>query len=145
MPERDIVVIGASAGGLEPLMTIIKGLQDAPPLAVLVVTHTSASSGSALPQILARQSEWPVALARDREQPQLGRIYVAEPDCHLMVTADGLRVTHGPRENGFRPAIDPLFRTAGRVYGPRVIGVLLSGALDDGTYGLSCPHARSPR
>jgi two-component system chemotaxis response regulator CheB len=86
-----------------------------------------------------------VALARDREQPQLGRIYVAEPDCHLMVTADGLRVTHGPRENGFRPAIDPLFRTAGRVYGPRVIGVLLSGALDDGTYGLSCPHARSPR
>jgi two-component system chemotaxis response regulator CheB len=67
MPERDIVVIGASAGGLEPLMTIIKGLQDAPPLAVLVVTHTSASSGSALSQILARQSEWPwLAIASSR-------------------------------------------------------------------------------
>jgi two-component system chemotaxis response regulator CheB len=137
MPERDIVVIGASAGGLEPLKTIIDGLHGAPPMAVLVVTHTGATNGSVLPQILARQSPWTVALATDGETLQHGRIYVARPDCHLMLTRSGLSVSHGPRENGFRPAIDPLFRTAARVYGPRVIGVLLSGALDDGTYGLS--------
>jgi two-component system chemotaxis response regulator CheB len=90
-----------------------------------------------LSQILSRLTPLPVAFGETGDPLEPGRIYVARPDYHLIVTPGGLRVVHGPRENGFRPAIDPLFRTAGREFGSRVIGVVLSGALGDGAYGLS--------
>ena len=135
MPQHDVVVIGGSAGSLEPLTNIVERLPAGFDASVLIVTHTAAADG-ALPQILSRVSALPAAFARDREPLQRGRIYVAPPDFHLIVAESAVRVVHGPRENGFRPAIDPLFRTAARELGPRVVGVVLSGALSDGTYGL---------
>jgi two-component system, chemotaxis family, protein-glutamate methylesterase/glutaminase len=134
---RHIVVIGASAGGLQALTTLVERLPSSLPAAVLVVMHTRASSNGVLPDILRRAGILPVQFAKDGDVLAPGHIYVARPDYHLLVTETGLRVVHGPKENGFRPAIDPLFRTAARVCGPRVIGVILSGALSDGAYGLS--------
>jgi len=99
--------------------------------------HTSSDGSGALPQILNRASLIPVNFAKSGDQIKHGRITVAPPDCHLLVTPYGVEMRHGPRENGFRPAIDPLFRTAARAFGPRVVGVVLSGALSDGAYGLS--------
>jgi two-component system chemotaxis response regulator CheB len=133
--RRDIVVIGASAGGLQPLTTILSRLPSSLPACVLVVMHSGEASAG-LPGILARSSALPVSFAKTGPLVS-GRVFVAPPDFHLLVTADGLNVVHGPLENGFRPAIDPLFRTAGREHGPRVVGVVLSGALSDGTHGLS--------
>lgn len=122
---------------MQALITLVERLPSTLPAAVLVAMHTSTTSNGVLPQILARAGELPVKFAVDGEALQSGRIYVAHPDYHLLATADGLRVLHGPRESGFRPAIDPLFRSAARVYGSRVIGVILSGALSDGVYGLN--------
>jgi two-component system chemotaxis response regulator CheB len=137
MSQHDVVVIGASAGGLPALTAIIQQLSPSTNAVVLVVMHTRTEGNGMLPAILGRSTSLPVALARDREIPRHGHIYVAPADLHLIVTNGRLRVLHGPRENGFRPAIDPLFRTAARVWTSRVIGVVLSGALDDGTNGLS--------
>jgi two-component system chemotaxis response regulator CheB len=136
MPQRDIVVIGASAGGLEALRTIVKGLPASLRASVLVVVHTTPGGAGLLPEILSRISAVPVAYADTGEALRHGQIYLARRDHHLLVTPHGIRLSHGPRENGFRPAIDPLFRTAARAFGPRVVGVVLSGALSDGTYGL---------
>lgn len=136
MPRHDVVVIGGSAGSLRPLTDIVAQLPAAFDASVLIVIHTAATADGALPHILSRATALAVAFGRDGERLQPGRIYVAPPDCHLIVADDSVRVVHGPRENGFRPAIDPLFRTAARQFGPRVIGVVLSGALSDGTYGL---------
>ena len=133
-----VVVIGASAGGLDPLIAIVTELPRSLQACVLVVMHTSSNGTGVLPQILARASSLPVAFAEDGDELRPGHIYVARPDYHVIVDSGTLlAVVHGPRENGFRPAIDPLFRTAARQLGPRVIGVILSGALSDGTYGLS--------
>jgi len=137
MPQRDVVVIGGSAGSIQPLTTIVKQLPGNLAASVLVVVHTRATSDGVLPDILQRVGELNVAFARHEEVLAPARVYVAPPDFHLIVTTAGLQLVHGPRENGFRPAIDPLFRTAARELGPRVIGVILSGALSDGTYGLS--------
>src|SRR5262249_48203095 len=90
-----------------------------------------------LPEILSRSTLLPVEFAPIESPLQPGRIFLSRPDFHLIVTSEGLRLSHGPRENGFRPAVDPLFRTAARELGSRVIGVVLSGGLADGTYGLS--------
>jgi two-component system chemotaxis response regulator CheB len=136
MPQHDVVVIGGSAGSLEPLTTIVKGLPVGLKASVLVVMHTRAGSDGVLPQIL-RRATVPVDFAAHAERFKHGHVYVAQPDRHLIVAGGGFRVVHGPRENGFRPAIDPLFRTAARELGPRVVGVILSGALSDGAYGLS--------
>lgn len=136
MPQPDIIVIGASAGGLPALTTILNGLPPTLPAVVLVVMHIGATSNGVLPTILRRHVDLPVLFANDYVRPVHGHIYVARPDFHLLVHDGHLRVVHGPRENGFRPAIDPLFRTAAREFGPRVIGIVLSGALSDGTYGL---------
>ena len=136
MPVRDLVVIGASAGGLRPLADILRALPVRLPAAVVIVVHTR-SSGGLLPQVLARRSGRLVAEATDLAPLEPGRVYVAPADRHVLIGPAGLRVVRGPRENGFRPAIDPLFRSAARRCGPRVVGVVLSGALDDGSCGLS--------
>ena len=132
-----VVVIGGSAGSLEPLATIVELLPASLKACVLVVVHRGAGSVGMLPRILSKRASLPVTFAEDFDRIKPGHIYVARADRHLIVTAESVRVVHGPRENGFRPAIDPLFRTAGREMGPRAIGVILSGALSDGAYGLS--------
>lgn len=137
MAEPAVVVIGASAGGLQALTAIVERLPASLSACVLVVVHSSPNGQGVLPQILERVSALPVAFAAKGDPVEAGRIYIARPDLHLIVDDSRVTLVHGPRENGFRPAIDPLFRTAARHFGPRVIGVILSGALSDGTYGLS--------
>jgi two-component system chemotaxis response regulator CheB len=137
MSQHDIIVIGASAGGLEPLSAIVDALPADLSACVLIVVHTRADSIGGLPGILERSSRLPVRFAKDGDPLKVGHIFVARPDFQLIVTPERLRVVHGPRENGFRPAIDPLFRTAARAFGDRVVGIILSGALDDGTHGLN--------
>jgi two-component system chemotaxis response regulator CheB len=100
------------------------------------VMHTAPDSPAVLADILNRSGGLPAANARSRERIRPGRIYVAPPDYHLLVEPGVVLVTHGPKENRFRPAIDPLFRSAAQTYGPRVVGVILTGGLDDGTSGL---------
>jgi two-component system, chemotaxis family, protein-glutamate methylesterase/glutaminase len=141
MAGRDLVVVGASAGGLQALGVILGGLPSTLPAAVVVVVHTRSTTG-VLPRVLARRSILPVEAALDGAVLRPGTVYVAPADRHVTVTANGLRVVRGPRENGFRPAIDPLFRTAARVRGAGVLGVILSGALDDGSFGLRTIVAR---
>jgi two-component system, chemotaxis family, protein-glutamate methylesterase/glutaminase len=136
MAGRDIVVMGASAGGLDGMVEVVRRLPENFPGSVFVVIHFPASVTSTLPTILARAGPLPARHARDGEPIRPGVIYVAPPDCHLTILDSRLRLSRGPRENGFRPAIDPLFRTAARSFGPRVVGVLFSGNLNDGTAGL---------
>jgi two-component system, chemotaxis family, protein-glutamate methylesterase/glutaminase len=136
MAQIDLVVIGASAGGLRALSEIVSGLPPTLSVAIVIVVHTRAEGTSFLPDILSRDTTLPVSFARHRARLRPGHIYVAPPDRHLFVDRDSLKLTRGPKENGFRPAVDPLFRTAARAYGASVMGIILSGALDDGTYGL---------
>jgi len=131
-----VVVIGASAGGLQALVEIFEGLPKQLRASVFVVVHTGAESTSYLPEILSRTSSLPVSLAAHQARIQPGHIYIAPPDMHLLLGSGVMRLSHGPKENGFRPAVDPLFRSAARAYGSSTLGVILSGALDDGTYGL---------
>ncbi len=133
---RDIVVIGASAGGVEALRTLLAGLPADLPAAVLIVTHGGARERSALPLVLGRASRLAVEQAVDRAPLRRGRVFVAAPDHHLLIEGEALRVVRGPKENRQRPSIDTLFRSAAVCCGPRVIGVVLSGLLDDGTAGL---------
>lgn len=137
MASRELIAIGASAGGLEPLLAITRKLPGDLPAAVAIVVHTSAKSSGGLWRLLAKESALPAAQAMDGQAVQPGRIYTAQPDRHLLIKDGVVRSVYGPRENGFRPAIDPLFRTAAHSYGPRAIGVVLSGGMDDGAYGLS--------
>ncbi|HET9395454.1 MAG TPA: chemotaxis protein CheB [Nitrospiraceae bacterium] len=131
-----IVAFGASVGGLEALRTIIGALPQDFPAAVFVTLHVGANS-SALPWILERAGSLPAVHPRDAQVFEPGTIYVAPPDHHMVVEAGRkVRLTKGPRENWARPAIDPLFRSAARAYGPAVIGVVLSGGLNDGAAGL---------
>jgi two-component system chemotaxis response regulator CheB len=133
--SRDIVTVAASAGGLEPLRTLLAGLPADFPAAVLVVLHIPATGGRALPRILDRAGALPAATAADGEPLRPGRIYVAPPDLHLLVVDGLVRTSRGPRQNGVRPSADPLFRSAACYGGPRTIGVVLSGTLDDGALG----------
>ena len=132
-----VVVVGASAGGVEALRTLAAGLSADLPAAVLVVLHVSATGRSLLADILDRVSPLPCTPAKDGEAVEAGRIYVAPPDCHLTLVDGRVRLTLGPRENGHRPAIDPLFRSAAVAFGKRCCGVILSGTRDDGTIGLA--------
>ncbi len=136
VPGHDIIVIGASAGGVEALMKVVRTLPGDIPASLFLVLHLPAESSSVLPTILSRVSALPAIHPEDYSPIVPGTIYVARPDYHLMLEHGIVRVTHGPKENRHRPAIDPLFRSAALAYGPRVIGVILTGALDDGTAGL---------
>lgn len=133
---KHLVVIGASGGGIEALRTLAAGLSGKFPGSVCVVLHTAPDALGVLDGILARSGPLPATNAVNGEQLKPGHIYVAPPDYHLVVEPGRLRVTKGPRENRFRPAIDPLFRSAAQVYGPGAIGVILTGSLDDGSDGL---------
>ena len=135
--HRDVVAVGASAGGVEALRALVAGLPPDYPGAILVVLHVPRDSASALPAILSRSGPLPATTATDGETLETGRIYVAPNDHHLLVLDGRLRLTRGPAENGHRPAIDPLFRSVARAYGRRAIGVVLSGSRDDGAAGLA--------
>lgn len=124
-------------GGVEALQRLVGGLPGNLPAAVLVVLHIAPEATSVLPGILARAGPLPATHGKDGEAIHPGHIYIAPPDFHMLVEDGRIRITRGPRENRHRPAIDPLFRSAALWYGPWAIGVVLTGALDDGTAGLS--------
>jgi two-component system, chemotaxis family, protein-glutamate methylesterase/glutaminase len=132
----DIICIGASAGGVGALQELIGRLPARFPASVFIVLHLPQTGVSVLPKILNRAGKLPVLHAVNQDPIVPGHVYVAPPGFHLTLERDGMRVTRGARENGNRPAIDPLFRSAALAFGPRVAGVVLSGLLDDGTVGL---------
>ncbi|HTG32464.1 MAG TPA: chemotaxis protein CheB [Thermoanaerobaculia bacterium] len=134
---RDIIVIGASAGGVNALCEVIEYLPPDLPAAVFVVLHLAPHGRSALPSILGRSGCLPACHPSPGEPIEPGRIYIAPPDHHLAIDGDRVLLSRNASENGHRPAIDVLFRTAARAFGPRVVGVVLTGNLDDGTDGLA--------
>jgi two-component system, chemotaxis family, protein-glutamate methylesterase/glutaminase len=136
VPGRDIVVIGASAGGVEALRKICSILPPDLPAAIFVVLHTTASAESRLPYILDRAGSMTASHPEDGTKIEHGNIYVARPNRHMLIEDGHIRLTAGPRRNGYRPSINTLFESAASSYGARVIGIVLSGSLDDGTLGL---------
>jgi two-component system chemotaxis response regulator CheB len=136
MADTRIVVIGTSAGGLDALRTIVANLPADFPAPIAIVMHTAPASPGVLAGILGRAGPLPAIAVTGVEPLNPATIYVAAPDYHLIVEPGRVRATRGPKENRFRPAIDPLFRSAAQVYGPGAVGVILTGNLDDGTAGL---------
>jgi two-component system, chemotaxis family, protein-glutamate methylesterase/glutaminase len=136
MERKDIVVVGASAGGMEALQKLVSGLPADLPASVFIVWHLSPGLKSMLPAVLSKAGPLRAVHPSDGDRIERGRIYVAPNDHHMLLEHGYIRITKGPKENRFRPAVDPLFRSAAYVYGSRTIGVVLTGALDDGTAGL---------
>jgi two-component system chemotaxis response regulator CheB len=138
--SRDIVVIGASAGGVETLQRLVAALPPKLPFAFFVVLHI-APHGSHMPEILTRAGSYEAAHPEDGDAPAYGRIVVAPPNLHLLVEGGVIRLRRGERHGGARPAIDPLFESAAAEFGPRVVGIVLSGGLHDGAAGLAAVTA----
>lgn len=141
MASRDIIVVAASAGGLPPLQALAAGLPRGFPGALFVVQHVGTRR-SLLPELLSQAGPLPATFAEDGMAVEPGRILVAPPDHHLLLGPGHVRLSRGPAENRTRPAADPLFRTTAEAYGPRVVGVVLSGMLADGTAGLLAVRRR---
>lgn len=142
MANRDTIVIGASAGGVQALSALVSELPKNLPAAVFIVLHIPAGVPSLLPSILGRDSQLEVAHAINGEQIKAGKVYVAPPDNHLLIEDRQIKLVHGPKENLHRPSIDTLFRSAARSAGSRVIGVILTGARDDGKTGMRAIQQR---
>lgn len=136
MAKRDIFVVGGSAGSSGPLRELITALPRDFPGSVFVTTHLPSTHESYLPELLAQASKIPVRAAVDGQPIEAGRVYMAARDRHLLLIDSTLRMGYGPRENMSRPSIDPMFRSAALSYGPRAVGVVLSGMLNDGASGL---------
>ena len=133
---QTVVVAGASAGGVEALVALVRSLPDGFPHPILVILHVAPAGTSVLPQILARACRLPVHAPHDGETLRPGHVYVAPPDNHLVIEESSVRLSQAPRENGHRPAIDPTMRTAAGAFDGATIGIVLSGSRDDGTAGL---------
>jgi two-component system chemotaxis response regulator CheB len=140
--RRDILVIGGSAGGIAALIDLVAGLPADLPAAVFVVIHMGMGTVSRLPEVLSTRGPLRATHAIHGEEIARNHIYVAPPDMHLVVRPGYVHVVRGAKENGQRPSVDTLFRSASMVYGPRVTGVVLSGYLDCGTSGLLSIKAR---
>ncbi|MDX6411502.1 MAG: two-component system, chemotaxis family, protein-glutamate methylesterase/glutaminase [Gaiellaceae bacterium] len=138
--SRDIVVIGASAGGVETLQRLVAALPPALPFAFFVVLHIAPHS-SHMPEILSRAGSYEAVHPEDGDAPPYGGIVVAPPNLHLIVEEGVIRLRSGERYGGARPAVDPLFETAAAEFGPRVVGIVLSGGLHDGAAGLAAVMA----
>jgi two-component system, chemotaxis family, protein-glutamate methylesterase/glutaminase len=136
VPIKNIIVIGASAGGISAVRTLLSTLPKDIPAAIFVVVHTSPEGPGMLATVLGRATTLTVVHPKDGDTIRAGYVYVAPPDYHLLVEGQKLGLNRGPREHRFRPAVDPLFRTAAEHYGRGVIGVVLSGHMADGTHGL---------
>jgi len=134
--HRDIIVIGASAGGIDAITRLVCGLPPDLDAAVLIVLHMAPTFPRVLAQRLAKIGSLPAADAVDGETIRPNRIYLCVPDRHLLVAGDKIRLSRGPKENHSRPSVDALFRSAAYSCGARVIGAVLTGQLDDGTAGL---------
>ncbi|CAN5919954.1 chemotaxis protein CheB [soil metagenome] len=137
---RDIIVIGTSAGGVEALPRVLQQLPEDLGASVCIAQHMAPTERPHLVDILRRSARVKVDWAEQGAPLEHGHVYVAPPDTHLMFSDDHLRLSHGPRENFARPSIDKLFRSAAAVHGGRVIGVVLTGMLDDGVAGLKAIH-----
>jgi two-component system chemotaxis response regulator CheB len=136
MTHRDLIVVGASLGGFEAFKKFLRGLTPDIDAAILFAMHVSPSSPGYLAELFQGETSWRVQPARDGARPEPGHVYIAVPDHHLMLEADRMRLTRGPRESRARPAVDVLFRSAAHHHGRKVIGIVLTGMLDDGTAGL---------
>lgn len=136
MSKHDIVVLGASAGGVEALVQLTHTLPADLPATIFIVLHVPPQSPSKLPTILSRSGQLPALHPTDGTNIERGHIYIAPPNYHMLLEEAHIRIVRSPKVNRHRPAIDPLFRSAANIYGPRVTGIVLTGALDDGTAGL---------
>jgi two-component system chemotaxis response regulator CheB len=134
--KRDIVVIGGSAGGLDALIQIVACLPASLDAAIFVVIHLSPRSPNYIPEILLKRTAMRVVQAAEGERIQTGTIYVTPPDRHLLIRGNHTHLSRGPKEGLQRPSINVSFRSAAEACGDRVIGVLLSGMLDDGSAGI---------
>jgi two-component system chemotaxis response regulator CheB len=136
-----VIAIGASAGGVEAIQRLMRGLPADLPVPVCLVLHIPAGSRSLLAEILDRETPLPVRAAADGDVLRAGHVYVAPPDRHLRIDAGRVRLDRGPKESNVRPAIDPLFRSAAAEHGRRAIAVVLSGSLSDGADGAAAVAA----
>ena len=140
MPRPHAIVIGASSGGVSALLELVAALPTGLDAVVGVVLHVG-SQHSILPELLSRRASWPAVHPRDGQALESGTIFVAPPDRHMLFKGETIHLSQGPRENHARPALDPLFRSAALEWRERVIGVVLTGDLDDGTAGLAAIKA----